>query len=222
MATKLSFEKITYITGLVGVAVVSMGSLVTAIVYSGREGEKYSVFNHFISELGEIGVSKLASVFNASLIVSGILFLVFMIGLGLYIKSKAGYIITAIGAFSAIACSLVGVFPMNHLAIHTKVALSFFYGMLITIILFTLFILFDRKNRISRWLCLPAVLVSASLLAFIIIPRVGMSQHLWTLDPSKIVRPAFWALPFFEWTVFFTIVFWILSMCVFLRAKDMT
>ena len=62
--------------GILGAGVALLGSVIAASVYSGKQGQRYSTFNHFISELGEVGVSRLAPVFNLSLILSGLALLI--------------------------------------------------------------------------------------------------------------------------------------------------
>lgn len=80
---KIDSKRLTHICGFLGSAIIVLGSLITAIPYRGKEGESYSILNHFISELGEVGVSRLAPVFNASLIAGGVVLLIFVLGLGL-------------------------------------------------------------------------------------------------------------------------------------------
>ena len=43
------------------------------------------MFNHYVSELGELGVSEFAMMFNVGMMIAGIFFIPFMFGLGLYI-----------------------------------------------------------------------------------------------------------------------------------------
>ena len=199
--------------GLAGIEasmVMSIGSLVTALSYRGLKGERYSFLNHFISELGQTGVSNLAPLFNVSLMVAGLLILLFMVGLGLYIKSAWGNIVVVLGAFSAISCGLVGVFPMNHLSIHVKVADGFFYGILVTIFVFTIGMALDKNAAFSMWIILPGLLVVLAVLSFLIVPHFTNTNHLFTLNPAHIIRPRFWPNAFLEWSVFFTVLLWML------------
>ena len=46
--------------GLASVGIIAAGMLATALVYRGYEGEAYSPLSHFISELGEVAMSRLA------------------------------------------------------------------------------------------------------------------------------------------------------------------
>ena len=45
----------------------------------GTQHEPFSPLNHWISELGEVGVSRLAAVFNVGLVVGGICYALFML-----------------------------------------------------------------------------------------------------------------------------------------------
>ena len=56
------------ITTLAGVFVLVSGIAITALTYRGTQGERYSLLNHSISELGEVGVSRLAWVFNTCML----------------------------------------------------------------------------------------------------------------------------------------------------------
>jgi hypothetical membrane protein len=107
---KMDPMKFSYRCGLLGSTIIVLGSLITALSYQGKEGESYSLLNHFISELGEVGVSKFAPVFNFSLIIGGVVLVIYVIGLGLYIHTKRGYVAALFGTFFCISCSLVGPF----------------------------------------------------------------------------------------------------------------
>lgn len=72
--------RITCLAGLFGVLVIVLGVLVSALVFVGDYGEPFSILNHNISELGERGVSELAWLFNASLVLGGLGLIVFMGG----------------------------------------------------------------------------------------------------------------------------------------------
>lgn len=71
------------IFGLAGAAIVALCSLIAGLFYSGPDGESYSLLNHFISELGEVGISPLAWLFNLGLIAGGLFLIPFSLGLGL-------------------------------------------------------------------------------------------------------------------------------------------
>ena len=74
------------------------------------------------------------------MIVGSLLLILFMTGLGLYLHKVSAYIASSIGILAGISGILVGIFPMNHGSVHTGVAVFFFYGALLAIILFNLIV----------------------------------------------------------------------------------
>ena len=99
--------------GILGPVVISLGILFAGFSYIGIEGQAYDPFNHFVSELGEIGVSDAAWAFNAGLIGGGILNALFLIYLAAQIKHWARYPLGLLGFITSIFGGLVGIFPMN-------------------------------------------------------------------------------------------------------------
>ena len=81
--------------GWAGSLTILVCSLIAASVYRGKEGERYSITRHFVSELGEAGVSRLAQVFNAGLIAgmlhpfSGLDHLLAMVAVKKYVVASA-------------------------------------------------------------------------------------------------------------------------------------
>jgi len=219
---KVDFKKLTCICGFLGSAIVIFGSLITAISYHGKRGGSYSILNHYISKLGEVGVSRLAPVFNTSLFVGGLVLLVFVIGLGLYMRTKLGYVATAFGIFSCISCSLVGVFPMNNLSIHDAVTFSFFSSGFIAITLFNLAIVFDKENKVSKWLLIPGIITLASFASYLTIPYITSSAHGHTLHSHRLVRSHVRLTPILEWSVFFSVIAWFVLMSIYLMTKRPT
>jgi hypothetical membrane protein len=216
---KIDSKKLTYFCGFLGSAIIMLGSLATATLYHGKRGESYSILNHYISKLGEVGVSRLAPVFNTSLFVGGVVLLIFVLGLGLYIRTKLGYVALAFGVFSCISCSLVGVFPVNNLSVHDAVAYSFFYNGLVAITLFTLVILFDKQNKISKWLLIPGIITVVSFASYLIVPYIIRSTHGHTFHPHRMGQSHIRLNPILEWSVFFTVIAWFVLTSIYLMAK---
>jgi hypothetical protein len=92
----------TYL-GWAGSLIILICSLIAALAYRGKAGERYSIARHFVSELGERGVSRLAWVFNAGLIVGSFLLLLMMPGVEISLDSVWGSIGTAFGMLAALA-----------------------------------------------------------------------------------------------------------------------
>ncbi len=214
------------IWGLAGAGVACVAAIVTALPYRGSSGEAYSPFSHFISELGELGVSQLASLFNAGLIVTGILLAGFMLGLGAYIDSVWGYLASVAGVVASAGCSFVGVFPMNSIKPHIAAAMTFFYTGMAAVALYSLALLLDRQRRLPRWLAVPGAVTALVFAAFLYSPRQissgSASSH--SLQAVLSGRPSFWLLPTLEWAVFVAVVGWVAWVSLYMirarRAKQ--
>ena len=113
-------------SGVVGPFLIGLGIIISTLSYSGYQGQSYNFLNHFVSELGEIGVSNLAVVFNGGLVLGGICNLAFMIYLASQFSGWNRYPLALLGAATTLFGTFVGVFPMNDLDRHIFVALGFF------------------------------------------------------------------------------------------------
>ena len=202
--------------GQAGVLILLLSALMPAAFYIGRENETYSFLNHFISELGEIGVSPLAYIFNGGLILGGICISSFMLGMAIHIGGSWGLILGAIGLVTGISATLVGVFPMNQLEIHTTIANTFFYGGLLAALGYTLYVIFSSDPRLPK---ITAITGGATMIAF--------AAFVWFLPApledgqsiSEILknRPEIWTLPILEWVVFLCVMGWIGSTASLMR-----
>ncbi len=200
--------------GLAGSMVVILCAFQAALNYAGRKGEPYSVLNHFISELGELGVSKQARVFNGGLMVGGALLMPFFAGLGLFLPGWWARLGLAAGMWAAVSVVLVGVYPMNNLGPHGKSAISYFRAGLLAVVFFSAAVWQQPRGS---GLVLPAanvfgLLSAVCYLAFLIrLSYRKVGQELKdAFDPQKAgARPKFWLLPALEWAVFFSTMLWI-------------
>ncbi len=206
---------------IVGTAAVVLAVLYAALGYRGKRGERYSLLNHFISELGEVGVSRRAWAFNLGLILGGLLLIPFIVHLGLRLNSLLGWIGTVLGVVTALGVTAVGLFPMNNLEPHVKAAMTFFRGGLGMVLVFGLAIQFQPADQvvIPKAANLLSLLAAAAFASFLLLPRLKKPEAdpLETLDPEKTPeRPRFWALAFVEWMVFFTTIFWLCGMALWI------
>ena len=194
--------------------------LYAALRYRGKAGERFSLLNHFISELGQVGVSRGAWAFNGGLVLTGLLLLPFVVHLGIVLGSVLGWIGTFFAAAASLGAAAVGIFPMNNLKPHVRAAMTYFYAGLAMVLTFGVAVLVQPAekavvHRIASLLSLPAALAFGSFLALPWIAAPGVDPAR-LLDPSVIPeRPRFWALPFMEWIVFFTTIFWLSGMAFF-------
>ena len=205
----MKIRKFTYTLGFLGPIIVVAGSLLTAVVYSGKIGEHYSFLNHFISELGEVGVSQWAVVFNVSLFIGGLCITAFMLGTANLFNSIWGTIFGVMGLITGLSGSLVGVFPMNNLEPHVTVAMWFFRAGLVSSAFFAVYVLFSKQKLFSRWTSIPAASISVITFVFLyILKPVGTGDNPLVLTVD---RPAFWPNALVEWAIFAAIMVWVLA-----------
>lgn len=203
-------------SGLIGPLVIALGSLITALAYTGVEGQAYHPLNHFVSELGEIGVSNLAPVFNSSLILGGIFNAIFMGYLALGFQGLFRWILAGLGLAAAICGGLVGVFPMNALKAHLFFALSFFnLGQLVALAYSVIFLI---SKTHPRWLAIPGLVNTAAFIAFNNFPSqfeegVNFQQGMEGLLSN---RPDFIPLALMEWVVVLGILIWFGLLSIYL------
>jgi hypothetical membrane protein len=198
----------------IATGLIIQGILFSAIRYRGKRGERFSLFNHFISELGEVGISPAARVFNTSLVISGVLLIPYIIWLGLEFNSLAGWLGCGTGIIASLAVACVGIFPMNKLTGHGWAAMTYFRAGLAMVFFFGLAILLQAPGETD----LPPEANLLSLLAFTcygaFLLRLSVRRKdtnpFEALDPDKTPdRPRIWLLPILEWAVFFSTILWL-------------
>jgi len=214
---KQLFLEIYPYLGWAGSLTILVCSLIAAAAYRGKEGERYSIVRHFVSELGEVGVSRLAWVFNLGLIAGSFLLLLMMPGVGLSLNSLWGYIGTAFGMIAATACLFVGVFPVNNLKPHTIAAMTYFRAGLATVLAFCIAIIVQpAEGRVIPLYSLIIGGVAFTAYASFLIHAGNMEkrQQANALDTAEVkVRPRFWWMPFLEWMVVIFTILWFLVVC---------
>lgn len=195
-----------------GAGAAVIGALISGLAYRGKCGEPYSPLNHYISELGEVGVSRLAWVFNHGMILSGLLLIPACISLGLIMPGVLPKIGMMAGVIMAVGLLMVGVFPMNHLEPHGKAALTFFRSGLLMVLVFSLAIVFQPQSslvlpRVYSLAGFPAILAFGG---FLLMMGKDDSEHSDPPQPLEEDRPRVWAITVVEWSIFLTIVAWFL------------
>ncbi len=214
---KLFFLNLYPYLGWAGSLSILVCSLIAAAAYRGKEGERYSIWRHFVSELGEAGVSRLAWVFNGGLIIGSFLLFLMMPGVGLSLDSLWGYIGTVFGMVAALGSLFVGVFPMNKLKPHTAAAMTYFRAGLATVLVFSIAILVQpaEERVIPLYSLVIGGIAFAAYASFLIhAGNMAKRQQENALDTSTVkVRPGFWWMPFLEWMVVIFTILWFLVVC---------
>ena len=204
--------------GITGALLVMLAVAYSAGVYRGRQGESFSLLNHFISELGEVGVSPGARIFNTTLIVGGLLFLPFIFGLGLALGSLLGGLGTLAGLVAGLALAAVGIFPMNDSENHSRAALLYFRAGLGMVIFLGLAILFQPAGRTAIPMAanLLSLLAAVCYATYLLLVRTKPQEDsAGELEPeSSPDRPRFWLLPTVEWGIFFSTILWLFGMAL--------
>jgi hypothetical membrane protein len=206
--------------GIVGSLVVIFAIAVSMAAYIGTDGERFSPLNHFISELGQVGVSRLAFVFNAGLVVAGVLFVPFSVGLGLALGGWWAAAGAVAGLVSAVAVACVGVFPMNDLPPHYAAAMTFFRAGLATVLLFGVAIQRQRPDRrvVDRRANIAGLAAAAAFAAFLawIAYRPGGATDFH--EGIIAARPAVWTSAILEWSILATTIAWFFVVGVLRRS----
>ncbi|MHA1730708.1 MAG: DUF998 domain-containing protein [Promethearchaeota archaeon] len=207
--------------GLAGVAVVTVLFTISMSLFSITE--KFNLFKHWVSHLG-IGENGSAQVFSAALIVSGILFLPFVVCLfrQLWVSGGRGRGADAAGLGSALL-SITGAVMAAHFnmgssgEMHVISANLFFICATIFILFFTIaMVLTGRKVRWHLWVTgvslalfaifYPVVFYSAMELYF---PgKANLTMADW-IEFMTAMGPELNLVRFFEWLSLFGIFAWI-------------
>ena len=214
-------SSLLHILGFSGTGLVVLAVLYPSLVYRGKSGERYSLLNHYISELGELGVSRAAWIFNSCLLLAGLVMLPYVIGLGIAFGSLLGWLGTAAGIIAVLGVAAVGVFPMNNMKAHTIAAVTFFRAGLVMVFFFGMAIFFQPAGKvlIPQSANLLSLLAFLSYGAFLALPLVGKKgqRPANNLDPQQEPeRPRIGALPALEWLVFFSTIVWLFGITFFL------
>lgn len=218
MKTTNRWEKIGILSGLIGPLVIGTGMLVAALTYVGIEGQSYSLRNHYVSELGEVGVSQAAWAFNSGLLLGGVFTTIFIIYLAYQLTSWLRYPMGLIGVIATVNGALVGFYPMNNLSHHIFVAMNFFnLGMLISF-LYSLIFLFSKKHPFPRWMAIPGFINAGLFTWFLNFPTEadGITQFQEGMRGLVRNRPDVLPMAMLEWAVILGILVWVFSMALYL------
>jgi hypothetical protein len=203
--------------GLVAWVILLAGIFSSIRGFSGMKKERYSLLNHFVSELGDPRFAKHKTRFAVALISSGILLVPFVVGLGLRFDSLMGNVLVGFGIFSAVSCILVGFVPEDKVKTHFIVAGGFFIGIMLLMLLFAITLILQPMPAFPPWVIGASFGAFALILTFLIhtvsLPKweLERTNEPWAWDDG---RPKFWLNPFLEWCAFFAMFGWLFMVVI--------
>ena len=153
--------------GIAGTLIFAAAISIAAAAYRGATGEAYSPLNHYVSELGQLGVSGLAAVFNLGLVIGGSFLAIFFLALGLSFRSALAWLYVPIGICAEIGGAFVGLYPMNFPNEHTTAALTFFVLGWVAVGLASIDFIRRRDPRFPWWLAIIGALTVAAFIGYL-------------------------------------------------------
>lgn len=205
-------KKIAPIAGITTCVILYSVILIAAIPYVGQQGESYSIFNHFISELGSIRFSQHYVIYNAGIIMASVGFAAFTLGLGAYSDTRISRIAVLVGLASSALCIGVGLVPEDHRIPHLILAFSFFSLMALATTIFSWSIWKEEANPFPKHTAIHGFMVPLSFVLFISMPKSLMAVK--REEGALFNRPEIWWLPFLEWIIFIALTSWILMVSI--------
>ena len=210
--------KVTALTGLLGAASIVLSSLITALFYEGRTTEHYNFANHYVSELGEIGVSDVPYIFNGGLMIGALLLTIFMLGLAWLMRGWSGAGFALLALVTGISGFLVGVYPMSNIDPHIKAAMTFFNTAQFAMLFFTIYVFFSKHPWFSRKLAIPGFITFIFFVIFLNMPSAfnGDADLSTAMHNQFYNRPNIIPLAVFEWLIIAGLMTWIILTSIYL------
>jgi hypothetical membrane protein len=203
--------------GLFGSITLAATAVVAALLYTGTAGEAFSPLNHWVSELGEMRVSRMALLFNIGILVSGVCLAVFMTSLGIERGSRLAWLYVPIGIVSGVGGAFVGIFPMDSGGPHIPAALTFFVLGWVAVGLASIDLWRRPDPRFPRWL---PWLGALTVLAFLVFLSLYIPYLSYT-GAGSADRAPFQLVVVFEWLVLVGIIGWVFTAAMYWwRARE--
>ena len=214
-------QRIASTAGIVACIVLLVATVISALGYVGKDGEHYSITNHFVSELGRAATSHAALVFNSALMISAVLLIVFANGLRQRFDGWSGKVIGVLSLLAFVSCFFVGVFPAGKILLPHLIAAAIFFPSVLALAFFvSVMTIFAECPTLPKWTAVFGISTAIAFAALLLAPRQMLQVMIY--DPAHFVRPAVWALCLFEWLCFGTVIAWILAVAIVMRTTSLT
>lgn len=203
--------------GLIGAATLLITAVVTALPYRDLAGQPYSPLNHFVSELGERGVSTIALLFDTALVVGGVCLALFLVGLAWCTSGRLRFVVAAVGAVAGLGGLMAGVEPMDEGPAHLLASITFFVTVWVGVALFTVHVAIDARDGLPRWLLVPGIVAVVVDVVFVAVYAASAAGS-GSVQPDP-VRPTIWIVPLLEWLALLGVVAWVVLVAVALLRR---
>jgi len=197
-------------------AVTGIVTLIAGILWSaGHYPGGYWPLRNFVSELGWQHHSMQAWAFNRALTVSALLMFpaIWLLGrrLGSRVSRAAGWA----GVVTMFSAAGLGFAPMDYLAPHIVLALSFFGGLVLTVSLFLRAFMSRYRFTDSPLFVLASGATMAVCTVFLTIVVSGLVVFLKSdvkqSELGSFKRPEIWDIAILEWCVVGALLVWVLA-----------
>jgi hypothetical protein len=216
-------RRIAYGTGFIGAIIIALGTLLAGLKYRGAEGEAFSIFNHFVSELGHTVNSQGALVFNSALVIGSLCLGIHLYCLALNFEGAFRQRLRLIAIVGSLVGMLVGFFPMNVSLLHYFVAAIFFLALTLYIGAFTVYLWRTPENSFHRSLLVVGIVMLASVIVFIINGTISFLQGNLLIAQAASERPGFTFTTTSEWVALAVLIVWVLLTSThLLNAKNLS
>lgn len=191
--------------GIIGTISFITAVFIAAYAYVGADGEPFSFFRHYVSELGRYSVSPKAKAFNVLIIIGAVMMVPFFIELGHFLATKASRFMASMGIYTAVSIGFIGAFSMDTPEYHKRAATVFFLASFIAFLAFAL----ETLSRVEQGESVPAItliligvhqLVSFIFLGVLVADWSSLNHILF--HPATFVRPQVWWMATMEWGIF--------------------
>ncbi len=218
-------ERYIYLLGLIAPVVPLVCAFIAALAWDGGGNQTYSPLVMAISSLGRQDRTPLAWLFNGGFIAGAVLLGSFIVGAGITVRSLPGYFVAFFGIVATSGMAVIAIFPADsgERIYHYAPAAVAFLGIFGLAFSFTIFILFVKQDRLSKWLIVPSlftVFCNGVFLAIMIARQKKMIPAAYLQWKGSEGAFVIKLIPTFEWLSLLSVLLWCFCVAWALRPKS--